>query len=333
MMKRIPLVLLVFVFAASCAAALPLRDTPNVRLFPRDKDAGPVSTETGIVTGKDATNRSTKKQSEKTDSGTKESSKSSLPASIQDNNRAEGKDEDGPRSFKRINEARDNETGKKNRRHKAIFVDYPLVPQLPFSNDIVPYDIDYPNNNFDTEERTVADSNNLEESNIFYIRLPPTPYMFVPGLGYISQPPTYSTTNLQPLVQAYKRPGRPKPAYQQSVSHPFIKLPIDFVSNGKPTSIYHWQKKTNKKPTDTPITNLDSLSADFVTNGKPTAIYQWQSNAKPTNKPDHDFVHKLDKGPYEFNGKPTSFFLLKPDGTTAARHPLRYSDYQDNSYY
>lgn len=330
-MKRISLILLAIVFAAS-VAALPLRDTPNVRLFPRDKDAAPVSTETGIVTGKDATNQSTKKQSEKTDGGTKESSKSSLPASIQDNNRAGGKDEDGPRSLKRVNEARDDKTGKKSRRHKAIFVDYPLVPQLPFSNDIAPYDIDYPNNKFDTEERR-TDSSNFEESNIFYIRLPPTPYMFVPGLGYISQPPTYSTTNLQPLVQAYKRPGRPKPAYQQSVNRPFIKLPIDFVSNGKPTSVYHWQKKTNKKPTDTPITNLDSLSADFVTNGKPTAIYQWQANAKPTNKPDHDFVHKLDKGPYEFNGKPTSFFLLKPDGTTAARHPFRYPDYQDNSYY
>lgn len=336
-MKKISLVLLVL-FVAS-VAALPLRDTPpNVRLFSRDKDAVPVSTETGIVTGKDATNQSTKKQSEKTDGGTKESSKSSLPAassSIQDNNRAEGKP-DGTRSFKRIiNEARDDKTGKKNRRHKAIFLDYPLVPQLPFPNDIVPYDIDYPNNKFDTEERTVADSNNLQESNIFYIRLPPTPYMFVPGLGYISQPPTYSTANLQPLVP-YKRPGRPRPAYQQSVvnhHHPFIKLPIDFVSNGKPTSVYHWQKKTNKKPTDTPITNLDTLSADFVTNGKPTAIYQWQANVKPTNKPDHDSVHKLDKGPYEFNGKPTSFFLLKPDGTAAARHPFRYSDYQDNSYY
>lgn len=332
-MKRISLVLSALVFAAS-VAALPLRDTPNVRLFPRDKDAAPpVSTETGIVTGKDATNQWTKKQSEETDSGTKESSKSSLPASIQDNNRAGGKDVED--SLKRISEARDDKTGKKNRRHKAIFVDYPLVPQLPFSNDIVPYDIDYPNNNFDAEEtRTVADSNNLEESNIFYIRLPPTPYMFVPGLGYISQPPTYSTTSLQPFVQAYKRPGRPKPAYHQSVKHPFIKLPIDFVSNGKPTSVYHWHKKTNKKPTDTPITNLDGLSADFVTNGKPTAIYQWQSNVEPTDKPtDHDLVHTLDKGPYEFNGKPTSFFLLKPDGTTAARHPFRYSDYQDNSYY
>lgn len=312
------------VCAVASAAAVPLQDTLNdARLFPRNKDAVPVSTEPAIVTGKDATNQSTKKQSEKTDSGTKES-KSSLLASIQDNN--QGKLEVG-RFSKQSNEVK---TTKKNRKHKAIFVNYPLVSQLPFSN--VPYDIDYPSNNFDTEERTMSDPNRYEESNIFYIRLPPTPYMFVPGLGYISQPPTYSTASLRPHVP-YTRPGRPKPNYQQPVN-PFIKLPIDFVSNGKPTSVYQWQKKTNKKPTDSPITNLDSVSADFVSNGKPTSIYQWQGNLKPTKKPADDLVNKLDKGPYTFNGKPTSFFLLKSDGTAGARQAFRYPDYQqDNSYY
>ncbi|KZC13723.1 hypothetical protein WN55_06012 [Dufourea novaeangliae] len=151
--------------------------------------------------------------------------------------------------------------------------------------------------------------------------------MFVPGLGYISQPPTYTTSNLRPQIP-YAKPSRPK----QPVN-PFIKLPIDFVSNGKPTSVYQWQKKPTKKPSDSPITNLDTLSTDFVSNGKPTSIYQWQTNLKPINRPD-DVVNNLDKGPYTFNGKPTSFFLLKPDGTTSARQPIRYPDYQqDNSYY
>ena len=319
--------LAILVCAVASATAVPLQDTLNARLFPGNKDVPAVSTETGIVTGKDATNQPAKRQSEKTDSGTKESKSPSL-APTQDDNRAEVK----PDVFlKQSNEVgQKDKPSRKTRKHKAIFVNYPLVPQLPFSN--VPYD--YSNNNFDTGERApaVADPSGYEESNIFYIRLPPTPYMFVPGLGYISQPPTYSTANLRPHV-SYARPARPKPPYQKPVN-PFIKLPIDFVSNGKPTSVYQWQKKASKKPTDSPITNLDSLSTEFVSNGKPTSVYQWSSNSKPTRKPVDDFVNKLDNGPYVFNGKPTSFFLLKPDGTTGARQPFRYPDYrQDNSYY
>ncbi|KAK9294314.1 hypothetical protein QLX08_011033 [Tetragonisca angustula] len=272
----------ILVCAVASAAAVPLGDTLNARLFPGNKDAPPVSTETG----KDATNQPAKRQSEKTDGGTKETPPL---AATRDDNRAEVKLDEKEKPWR-----------KTARKHKAIFVNYPLVPQLPFPN--VPY------NNFD--ERTSG----YEESNIFYIRLPPTPYMFVPGLGYISQPPTYSTANLRPQV-SYARPARPK----QPVN-PFIKLPIDFVSNGKPTSVYQWQKKTSKKPIDSPVTKLDSLSTEFVSNGKPTSVYQWQSNVKPAD----DLVNKLDNGPYLFNGKPTSFFLLKPDGATGARQPFRY---------
>ncbi|KAF3423883.1 hypothetical protein E2986_05898 [Frieseomelitta varia] len=287
----------ILVCAVASAAAVPLGDTLNARLFPGNKDAAPVSTETGIVTGKDATNQPAKRQSEKTDGGTNEL------ARTRDDNRAEDKP-DVP--LKQSNE-REKSSRKATRKHKAIFVNYPLVPQL-----------------FDTGER----ASGYEESNIFYIRLPPTPYMFVPGLGYISQPPTYSTANLRPQV-SYARPARPKPPYQQP-ANPFIKLPIDFVSNGKPTSVYQWQKKTSKKPIDSPITKLDSLSAEFVSNGKPTSIYQWQSNPRPAD----DLVNKLENGPYVFNGKPTSFFLLKPDGNAGARQPFRYPGHrQDNSYY
>ncbi|CAL7945528.1 unnamed protein product [Xylocopa violacea] len=333
---RNSLVLLVSIVAS--AAAAPLQDTLNGRLFPRNKDAFPVSTETEIVTGKDATNQPAKKQSEETDGGTKDSKASVLASLASHDKRAENK-HDVPRSPKRFNEARDKIT-KRTRKHKAIFVNYPIVQQPPFLN--AAYEVEDSNNNNDDDDddddgnnddsviegRTRVDPNRFQESDIFYIRLPPTPYMFVPGLGYISQPPTYSTASLRPHT-LYAKPGRPKPV----TNHPFIKLPIDFVSNGKPTSVYHWQKKTNKKPTDSPIMSLDSLSADFVNNGKPTSIYQWQANLKPINKP-VDFVNNLDKGPYMFNGKPVSFFLLKSDGTSLPRQPIRYPDYRQNdSYY
>nr|XP_033336068.1 uncharacterized protein LOC117226132 [Megalopta genalis] len=319
---RTLLVLLVSIAASGMAAPVP---EPSGRNFlARSKDEVPAEAE--IVTGKDATNRPAKKQSEKTDGGTKDW-RGSLQSPVL--NKAENRPEPSL-SQRRPSDSRDKVS--KNRRHKAIFVNYPIVPQ-PQQFPAVPYDADYARNGHKNDEATAAgDAKRIQESNVFYIRLPPTPYMYVPGLGYISQPPKYSTSNLRPQIP-YHKPSRPKPVYQkQPGNNPFIKLPIDFVSNGKPTAVYHWQKK-QKKPTDSPITNLDSLSPVFVSNGKPTSIYQWQTNLKPAKRPD-DLVNNLDKGPYMFNGKPTSFFLLKPDGTTSARQQLQYPDYQqDNSYY
>ncbi|KAI4474009.1 hypothetical protein M0802_015835 [Mischocyttarus mexicanus] len=226
---------------------------------------------------------------------------------------------------------------KKNRKHKGILMDYPLLSRLRKTysnlpgNDIGYNDIYDPNVDGRTSSST---GKKYQESDIFYIRLPPTPYMFVPGLGYISQPPTYSTANLRPHIPQSK-PSRPQAqTYQRP--NPFIKLPIDFVSNGKPTSVYHWQKKkplTNVKlTTDSPITNLYDLKPGFVNNGKPTTIYQWHTNLKPGKRPD-DYVNSLDKGPYLFNGKPTSLYLLKSDGTSSGHQPIRYSNFEnDNSY-
>ncbi|XP_015590899.1 uncharacterized protein LOC107265695 [Cephus cinctus] len=181
-------------------------------------------------------------------------------------------------------------SSKKGRKHKAFFIDYPYVPQIPSFPSYDNYD------DLETEGRTPGNRKRYQESNIYYIRLPPTPYMFVPGLGYISQPPTYSTAPLRPQL-APLRPYRPQSIYQPSIN-PFINLPIDFVSNGKPTS-----------------------------------VYQWQSSAfKPSKRPESQ-VANLDKGPYFFNGRPTSLYLLRPDGQSSVHQPIQYPDYQDNNYY
>ncbi|XP_020300624.1 uncharacterized protein LOC109864120 [Pseudomyrmex gracilis] len=229
------------------------------------------------------------------------------------------------------------------RKHKAIFVDYPLIPHYP---RVPAYEVD-DSSEITTKDRLSGESERYQESDIFYIRLPPTPYMFVPGLGYISQPPAYSTAALKPQISLiaqtlpqlspHMRPTvRPQPAAaavvaaaSQQTVNPFIKLPIDFVSNGKPTSVYQWQKKPGKKPTDSPITNLDELSAGFVSNGKPTSVYQWQANLKPAKRPDNS-LNSLDMGPYTFNGKLTGVYLLGADGSSSVRQPIRYPDYQDN---
>lgn len=242
-------------------------------------------------------------------------------------------------------ETRDNEASEKliqGRKHKAILLDYPLLSRISHYPKVSTYEVNY---NDDSEvaakDRLLGEfQKRYQESNIFYVRLPPTPYTFVPGFGYISQPPAYSTASLKPQIPLitelfqlpYVRPvERPQPVPQQIIN-PFIKLPIDFVSNGKPISVYQWQKKpTNKKPTDSPITNLDNLSADFVSNGKPTSIYQWQANHKPAKRPD-DSLNNLDMEPYTFNGKLTSLYLLGSDGSTSMHQSIRYPDYQ-NAYY
>ncbi|KAF6201374.1 hypothetical protein GE061_005822 [Apolygus lucorum] len=90
-----------------------------------------------------------------------------------------------------------------------------------------------------------------QDSPVYYIRLPPSPYMLVPGMGYVSRPPQI----------------RPPPVVQPRPNSQIFNLPLNFVSNGKPSSIYTWKQ-------DSPITNLN-------------------------------------KGPYNFNGRPTDLFLLR----------------------
>lgn len=110
------------------------------------------------------------------------------------------------------------------------------------------------------------------DSPIYYIRLPPTPYVFVPGLGYVSQPP-------------------PPPSPLSSQINPFINLPLDFIANGKPTNIYQWSGAPTMEPA---MTDRPSL---------PSYPY-------PKPKPDSS-VNNLNKGPYIFNGRPSDIYLLR----------------------
>ncbi|KAL1130415.1 hypothetical protein AAG570_011663 [Ranatra chinensis] len=82
-------------------------------------------------------------------------------------------------------------------------------------------------------------------SPIYYIRLPPSPYVLVPGLGYVSRPPS----------------PRPPPVPQTPDSN-LIRLPVDFLSNGKPTTVYSW---------DSQVLHLDK--GPYFFNGRPTDIF------------------------------------------------------------
>lgn len=97
-------------------------------------------------------------------------------------------------------------------------------------------------------------------SPIYYIRLPPQPYMFVPGIGYVSQP------------------HQQTPAMSQ-----FVNLPVSFVANGKPNQIYQWGAAfpTAPPPTTTTTTTQKPISdstvhrlpGHYTFNGKPEDIF------------------------------------------------------------
>ncbi|EFA08710.1 hypothetical protein TcasGA2_TC006381 [Tribolium castaneum] len=104
--------------------------------------------------------------------------------------------------------------------------------------------------------RTIPKGKPIYNSPIYYIRLPPQPYVYVPGLGYVSQPPP------------------PPPPVS-----PFVSLPLSFVANGKPSTIYQWDSDGFEEPT-------------------------------PTKRPVDSMVHKLD-GQFTFNGKPDKISVLR----------------------
>ncbi|XP_054283959.1 uncharacterized protein LOC129001796 [Macrosteles quadrilineatus] len=97
-------------------------------------------------------------------------------------------------------------------------------------------------------------------SPIYYIRLPPTPYIYIPGVGYVSNPPTL----------------QPPPVVQRRPDSQFLNVPVRFVSNGKPTGVYTLENdlgysQSSSPPKDSPITTLDK--GPYVFNGRPTDIY------------------------------------------------------------
>lgn len=134
---------------------------------------------------------------------------------------------------------------------------------------------------FNSPENSYLDQNyrprqQYQESNIYYIKLPPSPYIFVPGLGYISQPPSFNLPS-----------SHSKFSSQNQV--PVVKVPIDFVSNGKPTSVYSY-------------TGIDN-------DGKKSSLVS------------------LNKGPYVFNGRPVSFYLLDANSEPTIKKPFKFPSY------
>lgn len=179
------------------------------------------------------------------------------------------------------------------------------------------YDDDYNSNGIDDEDDDAFSrannrrkpGNGAQNSPIFYIRLPPTPYMFVPGMGYISQPPT-----LQPIAPQYSLPPPPPQAAVPAVS-PFINLPINFVSNGKPSGIYQWNGGS-------------SFGPQFPSYLPPRPRPAYQRPPKPyIQAPQNSKVTHL-KGQYLFNGRPEDIYLLpNPHYSSPYNAPYPHNPY------
>lgn len=113
-------------------------------------------------------------------------------------------------------------------------------------------------------KRKVANPKPTLDSPIYYIRLPPQPYMFIPGLGYVSQP------------------TEPRP-------DSLLNVPVNFISNGKPASIYQW----------------NGAFAGFETPVKQAPKPEIVKKTKPIDSR----IHRI-PGKYAFNGKPNSIYVL-----------------------
>lgn len=167
-------------------------------------------------------------------------------------------------------------------------------------------------------------------SPIFYIRLPPTPYMFIRGLGYISNPPT-----IQPLPSPvnpfnfnpnpYQNPYMGNPYMQQPPPppNPFINLPVNYMSNAKPVGVYQYQNGYQQSAAASAAAAAGPAMR-FPINGygpnQVTPIRQrpFASAVGPASNaygnPDSKITHL--KGPFIFNGRPEDIYLLQNLQTT-----------------
>lgn len=158
-----------------------------------------------------------------------------------------------------------------------------------------------------------------DNSPIFYIRLPPTPYMFVPGLGYVSQPPS-----IGPPMSPFSPPVPPQ-------VDPFINLPLDFVSNGKPTGVYQWGASEGYQPQVPQMPAVDPFgygAPQPIMPSRPSYNVPSYSNPKQKPKPIPTNSKVTDlKGQYVFNGKPgDSVYVLRDTYNSI------YSDALQNFY-
>ncbi|KAK3864276.1 hypothetical protein Pcinc_030020, partial [Petrolisthes cinctipes] len=121
-------------------------------------------------------------------------------------------------------------------------------------------------------------------SPIYYIRLPPSPYVYMPGLGYVS-----------PNTNALD----------------FLRPNVPFLNNGKPSNVYHFKSPIQHITTTTsPPSTTTTTTTTTTTPTPPTTTTTAMEIQKPgpTKKPSP--ITWL-PGSWLFNGRPSNLFIFR----------------------
>lgn len=192
----------------------------------------------------------------------------------------------------------------------TLFIPFPLVlsPDYLYPS--------YSGNEDMVEEQMMSRANSRRPSSyrnspIYYVRMPPTPYMFVPGLGYTSQPPIFSPMLSYNHLSSI--PIQPPMAPIQPPISPMINLPLNFLANGKPSSIYQLDGNGLQSPYQSypgpilPPPPPQLLSQGVIRPLQRPSSYM-QPSSSPSLYPDSKITHL--KRPFLFNGRPEDIYLL-----------------------
>ncbi|XP_055851786.1 uncharacterized protein LOC129916050 [Episyrphus balteatus] len=180
---------------------------------------------------------------------------------------------------------------------QPIFIPYPLI---------ISPEMFYPINGQNDIEDAMARAGNrrtpsYRNSPIYYVRLPPTPYMFIPGLGYHSQPGTFQP-NFSPILPYNSFPAVPLSS--------IFNLPVNFLANGKPNGIYQMESP-NDLQSQMPMPTMTPQRQHPLPPPPPPASY------RPSYLPQQPFISPSTdtkmtnlKRPFVFNGRPEDIYIL-----------------------
>ncbi|XP_054725814.1 protein transport protein SEC31 [Anastrepha obliqua] len=170
---------------------------------------------------------------------------------------------------------------------------------------------------FDSSPTSGSSTPTARNSQIFIMRFAPMPYMFMQGLGFSPAQPTLSA--LQPYTAL--------PTFS-----PILNIPLNFMVNGKPTSIYQIGSTPNDFPNSVQFNNVNpfgirppatsSQQFSLAAANRPTATDiansysshgSYGANTLPqpiSNSLQQDSKMTLLKRPFFFNGRPDDIYTL-----------------------
>ncbi|KAH8310517.1 hypothetical protein KR044_001759 [Drosophila immigrans] len=201
------------------------------------------------------------------------------------------------------------------------FIGYAQPVLIPFPLYIAPdmFYPSYPGTNNDLEdvvmsraagERRPLSAHPSRNSPIYYVRLPPTPYMFVPT----NLAPSPFGSSFSPLLTY-----QPMPTFSTFGS--VFNLPVNFLANGKPSSVYQVNGASNEMSSFSPGSGGNSYNVRPPTPSNPYRPMpaspapgyghaQQSFGLSTLPAPQQDSKLTSLKRPFVFNGRPDDIYIL-----------------------